>query len=186
MGPADGPGAGLGQAVVPDLARRNELGQRPGDLLDWRFRVNPVLVVQVDVIRAKATERAFDRGADGRRARVEAPLTTRMGDRAELRGQHHLTPAALDGTANKFLVDVRPVGLGGVDERNAQVEGAVDGADRLVVVEVRGPVEAGHRHRAEADPTDIQGSEGGVPHDSVPFVDGGTIDVVPRSLRGEP
>jgi hypothetical protein len=52
MGPADGLGAGLGLPVVPDLALRHELGQRPGHLLDRRLRVEEVLVVQVDVIRA--------------------------------------------------------------------------------------------------------------------------------------
>ena len=53
-----------------------------------------------------------------------------------------------------------PVDLGGVDVGDAEVEGAVDGADRLRVVQgALAGVGAGHGHRAEADAGDLEGPE---------------------------
>jgi hypothetical protein len=45
---ADGPGAGLGHAEVPDLARCDEFGDGAGDVLSRHVRVHPVLLVQVN------------------------------------------------------------------------------------------------------------------------------------------
>jgi hypothetical protein len=58
---------------VADLALGHQLGQCPDGVLDRRVRVDPVLVVQVDVVRAEPPQGAFDRGADVRRAAVERP-----------------------------------------------------------------------------------------------------------------
>ena len=41
---------------------------------------------------------------------------------------------SLDGPADDFLAEERPVDLGGVDVGDAELERAVDGADRLRVV----------------------------------------------------
>jgi hypothetical protein len=54
-----------------------------------------------------------------------------MRDQAELRGQHHLVAAALDGLTDEFLVGVRAVDLGGVEVRDAHVQRPVDGANRF-------------------------------------------------------
>ena len=56
VGAADGRGAGLGQAEVPDLAGRDELLDRAGDVLDGHLRVDAVLVEQVDDVGAKASK----------------------------------------------------------------------------------------------------------------------------------
>ena len=60
-----------------------------------------------------------------------------VGDEAELRGDHDLVAAALDGPADDLLAEERAVDLGGVDVGDAEVEGAVDGADRLGVAAAR-------------------------------------------------
>jgi hypothetical protein len=49
-------GTGLGQADVKHLALGDQLGQRADGLLDGRVRVDPVLVVQVDVVRTEPLE----------------------------------------------------------------------------------------------------------------------------------
>ena len=49
---------------MADLALGDQLGHRPDGLLDRDVRVDAVLVVEVDVVRAEALERALDRGAD--------------------------------------------------------------------------------------------------------------------------
>jgi hypothetical protein len=77
-------------------------------------------------------------------------------DQAELRGQHDLVALALHGPPDELLVGEGAVDLGGVDERDAQLDRPVDGADRLGVVQVRRAVGPGHGHGAKADPGDVQ------------------------------
>ena len=79
-----------------------------------------------------------------------------MGEQSEFRRQHHLIPAALQRPGEEFLVDVRAVYLGGVDQRHAQVDRAVDGADGFGVVAAGPSVGDGHSHRAKADAPDLQ------------------------------
>ena len=66
---------------------------------------------------------------------------------AELRRDRHLVAAALDRTADELLVRERPVHVGRVEERDAEVERPADGDERLVVVVVA--VEVAHAHAAE-------------------------------------
>ena len=135
VGAADRVHPGLGQPDVAHLALRDQLRDRADGVLDRRVRVDAVLVVQIDVVGAEAAQRTLDRGADVGRAAVQvAWAAAGVRDHAELRGQHHLVAAALERLADEFLVGVRAVDLGGVDERDAEVERAVDGADRLRVV----------------------------------------------------
>ena len=108
VGAADCGGAGLGQADVADLALGDQLGQGADGVLDGGLRVDPVLVVQVDVVGAEPLQRPLDCGADVRRAAVEdAGAATGVRDDAELRRQHHLVAAALDGPADQLLVGGR-------------------------------------------------------------------------------
>ena len=107
VGAADRGGAGLGQPDVADLALGDELGQRADGILDGRVRVDPVLVVQVDVVGAQPLEGALDRDADVRRAAVEdAGAAAGVRDDAELRRHHDVVAAVLDGPADEFLVGV--------------------------------------------------------------------------------
>ena len=71
VGAADRGGAGLGQPDVANLALGDQRGQGADGLLDGRFRIDPVLVVQVDVIGAQPLERTLDGDADVRRAAIE-------------------------------------------------------------------------------------------------------------------
>ena len=141
----------------PNLALGHQLGQRADGVLDRGVRVDPVLVVQVDVVNAEALQRALDRGADVRRAAVDdAGPATGVRHQAELRRHHDLVTTTLDGPADQFLVEVRAVNLGGVDVGDAQLQRPVDGADRLGIAALPGVVVAGHRHGAQADPGDVQ------------------------------
>jgi hypothetical protein len=158
VGAADRGGTGLGQADVADLALGDQPGQGAGGLLDERARVDPVLVVQVDVVGAEPPEGALGRGAHvGRAAVGDAGAAASVGDEAELGGHHDLVTAAPDRLADEFLAVERAVDLGGVDVGHAQVQRAVDGADRLGVIEAPAAgVGPGHGHGAQADPGDVQ------------------------------
>lgn len=88
-----------------------------------------------------------------------------MGDETELRRHDDVVPAALDGLADEFLAVEGAVDLGGVDVGDPEVQGPVDGADRLGVIEpsARG-VDAYHGHGSQADTRDIEPAQGYVLH----------------------
>ena len=71
-----------------------------------RLRVDPVLVVEVDVVGAEPPQRSFERGADVSGC-CRARATAGVGDQPELGGEHHLVAAALEGAADELLVGVR-------------------------------------------------------------------------------
>ncbi|GEB55380.1 hypothetical protein GCM10017674_53840 [Streptomyces gardneri] len=96
VGSADRVGSGLRESESADLALGDQLADGARCLLDRRVRVDPVLVVQVDVVGAQPLQRALDRGTDVGRAGVEVPgAVAGVGDQAELGGQNHLVPAPL-------------------------------------------------------------------------------------------
>ena len=75
-----------------------------------------------------------------------------MGDQTELGGDDEVVAAAGDGLADNFFAVEGAVDLRGVDVGDAQVQGPVDSANRLGVVDrALRRVRASHRHGAEAD-----------------------------------
>ena len=157
MRPPDGRRRGLGQPVVPDLALGDELGERADGLLDRGARVHAVLVVQVDVVGAEPLQRALHGKAHVLRAAVQAArAVAAVPDRAELGRDHHLVPATGERPSEQFLVEVRPVHLGGVEQGDAEVDGAVDRCDRARLVGACAGVEGRHPHAAEADASDLE------------------------------
>src|ERR1700722_4004969 len=106
-----------------------------------------------------------------------------------------MVAAAFEGPAEEFLVGVGAVDLCGVDERDAQVDRTVDGADRLGVVAAGAGVGEGHAHRAQADPADIQAAELYMLHDRSPLcvsvsflriVTRHSIWIIPGMMRQSP
>jgi hypothetical protein len=97
-------------------------------------------------------------GADTGRAAIRAGPPA-VGDHAELGGQHHLIAAPLQGPAHEFLVDIRPVHLGSVDQGDTQIDGPVDGADGFGIVAIGAAVGERHAHGAQADPGDAEVAE---------------------------
>ena len=109
-------------------------------------------------------QRTFDGDADVGRAAVHT-VPSGVGHEPELGADHDLVATTLEGAADEFFVDERAVDLGGVDERHAEVESAVDRADRLGVVAAGAGVGGGHAHGAETDTGDLEISKLDVLHD---------------------
>src|SRR5450759_4235059 len=143
-------GAALADAQVPHLSGGDQLTERTEGLLDGRFGVDAVLVVEVDDVHIQAPQRCLDRGSDVLRATVDptSALTALVDLVTELGGQHHLVTAASDGLADQDLVGERAVYVGGVEQGYAEVEGAMDGGSGFGVVE--GTVERAHSHAAQS------------------------------------
>ena len=101
-------------------------------------------VVEIDVVGAQALERAFDRRTNGGGravARLAAP--------AELRGEHDLVAPTVEDLAEEALaVAPVPVHLGGVEERDPDVQRGVDHGARGVEVDPAAEVVAAETRRA--------------------------------------
>ena len=105
MSAADSRRGGLGQADVSHFSLCHEFGQGAHGVFDGGLGIDPVLVIQVDMVGAEPLQGAFDRRADVRRAAVESSWAAAgVGDDAELRGQHDLMTAILDArpTSSSF------------------------------------------------------------------------------------
>jgi hypothetical protein len=111
-----------------------------------------VQVVEVDEIEPQTAEAGLDRvaGLDRRRIGAAGPM-------GELAGDHQAVAAIGDGLAEQGLVVTRAVAGGGVEEGDAEVDRAVEGADRLGVV--GRTVGAGKPHGPEALAADGEGGE---------------------------
>ena len=115
--------------------------------------VDAVQLPQVDVVDAEALQRGVDAGAHVLGPAVAGHRAVAL-HQADLGGEDRLVAAAGEGAADQLLVGERPVDVGGVDERHAEVERAADDLDRDVVVALLGAVGPGHAHAAEADGAD--------------------------------
>ena len=109
-------------------------------------RVGAVDLVEVDPVGAEAPQRVLDLGDDPA-ARTAAVVGVLAHRHAELGGQHDVVAAALECLADDLLGLAGGVDVGGVDEVDPGIQGAVDDADRVVVV---GVAPGAEHHRAEA------------------------------------
>ena len=157
MGAADGADAGLGQAEVAYLAHGDEFADRPGDLFDRDLGVDPVLVQQVDVIGAQPPQRPVHRAADVVRLTGQAGLAAVGVEReTELGRDDHLVADRGERLAGQFLVDVRAVHLGGVEERDTAVDGGPQQLDHLAAVAGVRAEALAHAHAAEPERGHLQ------------------------------
>ena len=135
----------------------DELGHRADGLLDRDGGVDAVLVVEVEVVDAEALEGGVAGGPHVVGRAVDAdPAAVGVALVAELRGELDLVAAAGDRLADEPLVGEGPVHVRGVEEGDAEVEGAVDGVDPGLLV--GGAVELRHPHAAETEGGDLEGA----------------------------
>lgn len=84
---------GFGQAEIPDLAFGNQILNRTGHILDRHFRIDTMLVKQVDHICLQAFQRRFSHFTDMPGTAVQFrpfSVVTGIGDKAELGGYRHV------------------------------------------------------------------------------------------------
>ena len=153
MRAADLPGRGLGQPEMPHLARLDQLGHCPTVSSMGVSGIDAMLVVEVDFLDAEAFQAGVAGGADVVGAAVDAEEgAVGLADVAELGRQDDLPTAAANGPAHEFLIPPAAVHVGGVEEGDAEVDGAMDGGRGLFGVPPA--VEVRHAHAAQADGRD--------------------------------
>src|SRR5580692_741852 len=135
-----------GRADVADLALVHEVGQRAEGLLDVCRRARAVYLVKIDVVRLQATQRGLHLLDDPspRAATVVGPV---IHWHEELRRQHDIVATPLQSLTDNLLRYTAGVRVGGVDEVDPGIEGAVNDADGVGAVVVAPRPE---HHRAQA------------------------------------
>ena len=172
VGTADGSGPGLGQPEVGHLADCHEFGDSPGDVLDGHGGVDAVLVEQVDPVRSQSPQRRVGHPADLVGPAVEADRAAVADVPAELGGDDDLVAQRLERLADKLLVHVRAVDLGGVEERDAALDPAAQDGHHLVTVAGVPPVALAHAHAPETERRDLQ-----------PLAEGPELHAAPLRVR---
>ena len=132
--PPDRLGAGFRQAEVAHLALPDEVLDGAGNVFHRHLGIDPVLVVEVDVIGAKPLQAALDRLAD--LSRLAVGVATMLASLlidipAEFGGNDDLVAHAGEGFPDHLLVGPRAVGLGGIEEVHAALEGCVQQRDHF-------------------------------------------------------
>jgi hypothetical protein len=146
------PGGEAAAADVPDLARADQIVQRPQAFVDRHLGAGPMQVVHVEVTDAQATQRRVAL-VDDVPARAAGRVRVVVGHRGvHLAGQHQ--PLTQPGPASQqlteqFLAGTPAVHVGGVDAVDSRVNGEVEHGGSLV-----GAGGTAEEHRAEAERAD--------------------------------
>ena len=140
----------LRKPEIADLPLPDELGHGADRVLDRCVRVDAMQIIEVDGFDPEApqTRLAGGLGIVGPAVDAEKPPVG-TANVAELAREDHAIAAPSDGAANQFFVASEPVDVGGVDQVDAKLDGAMDGGDGLALI--ASTVEFAHGHAAKAD-----------------------------------
>ena len=118
----------LAQADVPDLALLLHLLQRAEDSFKRRARVDAMQLVKVDALQLEPPQAHLDaldqiaRAAHVFRLRRPLPRDSALG------GDHQARRIRVQRLGDQPLGNLRPVGVGGIDQVDAQLDGAAQNA----------------------------------------------------------
>lgn len=109
-----------------------------------------VPIIKIDLFYAQAPQAAFHRAPDilGPAADAARRRIRRIAQDAELGGQEHLLPFALDRFPHQLLVGVRAIHVGGVEQRDTQLQRPVQRGDGFLPIGAGG-VEVAHAHASQ-------------------------------------
>jgi hypothetical protein len=176
MRPAQGLRSRLRETERAHLAREDQILDGPRDLLDRDAGVDAVLVEEIDPIGAQPTQRGVDDLTNVIGLTVQ-PATLpggRIDVERELGGDDDLVAEGRERLADDLLVDERPVGLRGVEECDAPLDGPADESDGLVAVGGLAVVGAQpHAPRPRAETLSVPRLRVGRVIGSAPFSGGG-------------
>ena len=151
MRAADGVGADLGQADMPDIAGLHHLGDAADRLLDGNAGIKPCRPVDVDVVGAETLERIGKEVPRRSRPRIEPDeFAGGAAQRAELDAELNLVARTiLQRLADQHFIVAHAVEIAGVEQRDAGIERRMDGGDALAAI--GWPIGVRHGHAAEAE-----------------------------------
>lgn len=121
-------GPGLAQPEVADLARCDQVLDRPRHVLDRHVGIDAVLVEHIDMVHAEKAQAVVENLADMLGSAVIAVVARP----AELGGDHHVVPHGCQGLSDDTFIVTPAIHLGGVEERHADLMGVTDRLDGVV------------------------------------------------------
>ncbi len=124
-------------APVPELSLVDQLFVGPDGLVEGRFGIEAMALMEIDVVRAKTPERSLD-ALDDVLAR-EPAIVGRLAHREETFGRDDELVAGQGGDriAEGALGLPLGVDVGGIEEIDAELEGMGDESCRLAPVDLR-------------------------------------------------
>jgi hypothetical protein len=140
----------------------------PCNLLDRHFRIDTVLIEQIDHVDLQALQRSVRDLPDVLRATVQPGLSTlRIDPESELRRDRHAPTKRSQCLADEFLVGKRPIDFRGVEEGDAALDRRPDDRGHLLLIARRSVAKA-HAHAAEPESRHFEAavSEFAFSHDS--------------------
>jgi hypothetical protein len=149
-------GTRFGHADVTDFAFLDEFLHCAERVLDWYVGIDAVLVIEVDIIDAEPSQARLAGAADVIRFSVnisrceifEVALIT------EFRCEDDFVAPSFNGLADQFFVFERAVHVGGVEQGDAEVKGAMNGRDGFALI--ARAIKFGHAHATESERRDAQ------------------------------
>ncbi|MOA24578.1 hypothetical protein D3C78_1452600 [compost metagenome] len=109
-----------------------------------------MLVIKINHLDPETLQAALHRSADVLRSAADAPRCRvgRIAHNAKLGGQKDLLPLALDRFANQLFIGVWAVHVGGIQQRDAQLQRTVQRGDSFLFI-VSGRIKITHPHAAQ-------------------------------------
>ena len=107
---------------MPDLALVLQSLQRADRFLKWDFGIGAMKLVEIDLIDPQALQAALARRAQMLGPAVGIPLARPRPLEPTFGRDHELFGIGVQGFGDQALADLRSVGIGGVDEIDAQLE----------------------------------------------------------------
>src|SRR6267154_927715 len=142
----------LRQPDVTDLPLLLQIPQGTELIVERHGGIDAVELVQLDALELEPAQAGFTGGAQVFRSTVRRPLTWAGTLESPLGGDHQLWRIRIKGLRDEALAHRRAVGVGRVDQIDAELERQSQHGDRLGVVARLAPDSlAREPHRAEAE-----------------------------------
>src|SRR6202521_1860935 len=147
----------IGDADVADLPLALELDERAYGIIERHARVGTVQLVEINPVGAQALEARLAGGAQMRWPAVPTPLARPRPRQAALGRNDQPVAIGRQRFGDQLLADPGTVGIGCVDEADAELDRTAQQAYRCCPILRRTPDAApGDPHAAEAEPADAE------------------------------
>ena len=167
----------------PHLAGAHQIVHRPQHLFHVRVGVQRVQLVEVDAVGLQPAQAVLERLHDIAARRRHHPARRCFQRQAEFRGQHDIVASRPEDRAERLLRAAGAIGIGRVEQRDAEVERLVDDRPRVSGRHARAEIVA-----AEADQRDLDARIAQLPilHGAplpLSHRDAGLFDIMPAPAR---
>src|ERR1700691_5692007 len=119
----------LRKAKIVYFPGSHQLPDRPCNVLDGNFRINAVLVEQINIFNLQASQGSVDHFADMFWTAIGPGNLAILYAESKLRSDDGLLPPPLERPPYQLFIDEWAVNLGGVKEIESQLERAVNGSN---------------------------------------------------------